>query len=64
MTYDEVISELNSIASWDVDNGPRGEKKRKAIYIACRAVELFEQFYYMMKEHSDEDGEHHTERSE
>jgi hypothetical protein len=63
MTYDEVKSLLGNISAWDVDSGPRGEEKRRAIGIAIRAIEFCEMFFDLMKEFSDEYEEHHTEES-
>ena len=64
MTYDEVKRELGTVAAYDVDNGPRGEKAREAIAIAIRAIEFCEKFPEMMGRFCDEDGEYSPKGSE
>ena len=64
MNFEEVKSTLGTVAGYDVDSGPRGEKARKAIAIAIKTIEFCEHLFEMMMEVSDEDGEHRTERSE
>ena len=61
MNFEDVKSTLGTVAGYDVDSGPRGEKARKAIAIAIKTIEFCERLFDMMMEVRDEDGEHHED---